>query len=114
DVDHADARSTRVRIEHVVEPHRAKHAVLDGDHHAGTALDQVSGRAITEVARVLHVEGDRVGAAQLVTDIFGHHRGLDPELAQPFLHAGLQHLAEIDFGYAQVVVRIALDVRVVS
>jgi hypothetical protein len=43
--------------------------------------EQVLGRAVAEVARVLHVERDRVGAAQLVADVLGHDRRLDAELA---------------------------------
>ena len=72
--------------------------------------EQVLGRAVAEVARVLHVEGDRVGAAQLVADVLGHDRGLDAELLEPRLHLRLQDLADVDLGDAHVAVGVALDV----
>ena len=47
------------------------------------AREQVFRRAVAEVARVLHVERDRVGAAQLVADVLGDDRRLDAELLEP-------------------------------
>ena len=61
---------------------RDRHEVpaLHRDHRRVAARQQVLGGAVAEVARVLHVERDRVGAAQLVADVLGHDRRLDAEL----------------------------------
>ena len=61
-VDHAHAGAASFGIDHVPELDRLEFALLDGDHRAGAAFEQVLRRAIAEVARVLHVERDRIGA----------------------------------------------------
>ena len=55
-------------------------AALHRDHRRVAAREQELGRAVAEVARVLHVERDRVGAAQLVADVLGDDRRLDAQL----------------------------------
>ena len=56
------------------ERHRHEVPGLHRHHRGVAALEQVLGRAVAEVARVLHVVGDRVGAAQLVADVLGDDR----------------------------------------
>ena len=103
-------RAAGLRIEHLRERDRHEVAALHRDHHAVAAREQVLRRAVAEVARVLHVERDRVGAAQLVADVLGDDRGLDAELLQPLRDLRLQDLADVDLGDADVAVRVALDV----
>ena len=71
---------------------------------------QVLGGAVAEIARVLHVVRNRIGAAQLVADVLGHDGRLDAELPQPLRHLGLQDLADVDLVDADVAVGVALDV----
>ena len=98
-----------MRVHHLREGNRLEAAVLDRDQRRVAALDDVPRGAVAEVARVLHVEGDRVGAAQLVADVLGDDRGLDVELGEALRHRGLQDVAEVDLGDADVTVRVALD-----
>ena len=59
-------------------------------------------RQVPEVAGVLHVERNRIGAPQLVADVLRRNRRLDPELLEAALDLGLQDLADVDFGDADV------------
>ena len=96
-------------IDHLPEGDRDEVPGLHGDHRGVPAGDQVLRRAVAEVARVLHVVRDRVGAAQLVADVLRDDRRLDPELTEPLLDGRLQDLADVDLGDADVPVLVALD-----
>ncbi len=71
---------------------------------------EVFRRAVAEVARVFHVERNRIGAAQLVADVLLRDRRLDPEPAQPLADLRLQHVAEVHFGQPDVAVGVAFHV----
>ena len=71
------------RVDHLGERDRDEVAALHRDHRAVAAGEQVLRGAVAEVARVLHVERDRIGAAQLVADVLRGDRRLDLELLQP-------------------------------
>ena len=77
----------------------------------GPSLDDVLGGAVPEVARVLHVERDGVGAAHLVADVLRHDRRLDAQLREPPADARLADVAEADLVEAQVPVLVALGGR---
>ena len=66
-----------LRIDHLVERHRHEVAALHRDHRRAAAGHQVLRRAVAQVARVFHVERNRIGAAQLVADVLGGDRRLD-------------------------------------
>ena len=78
------------------------------DHGGIAARQQVLRGAVAQIARVLHVERDRIGAPQLIADILRGDRRLDAEVAQPLLHLGLENLAEVDLGEPEVAVGVAL------
>jgi len=69
-VHHPHASAPCDRIKHLLERNRRKPAVLDRDHRCRPAVEQILGGAIPEIAGVLHVIRDRIGAAQLVPDVF--------------------------------------------
>ena len=73
-------------------------------------LEQILGGAVAEVAAVLHVVGNRVGAAQLVADVVRDERHLDAETREPGLDLALQQIAEVDLGETDVAVLVVLDV----
>ena len=62
------------------------------------AVEQVLRRAVAEVARVLHVVRDRIGAAQLVADVLGDDRRLAAELLAAAPAPRLEDLADVDLG----------------
>src|SRR5690606_14304954 len=111
-IDQSDPGFARLWIDHVIEVFRLEHAILNGHHRAGAAFEQVLGGAVAQVARVLHVEGDRIGAAQLVTDVFVHDGGLDTERGEALAHLLLHQLSEVDLRQANVVVLVPLDIGV--
>ena len=78
-------------------------------HHRCVAAveDQLRGGE-AEVPRVLHVEGNRVGAAQLVADLLVGDRSLDPEALEASLHLSLEDVAEVELSDPDVPVRVAL------
>src|SRR5690606_25174273 len=82
---------------------------LHADQRALTALDHVARGAIAEVARVLHVEGDRVRAAELVADVLGDDRRLELQRGELALDGALHDVAEVDLRDADVAVGVALD-----
>jgi len=71
-VEETSTRRMRVRpvwaVDHLCERHRHEMASLDRII-ARCRGQQVLRRAIAKVARVLHVERNRIGAAQLVADV---------------------------------------------
>src|SRR5881394_794980 len=95
-VHEPDLRTARGRIEELLERDRYEMAGLERDHHAGAALEQILRRAVAEVAGVLHVHRDRIGAAQLVADVLGRDSRLDAEGLEPLDDLGLENLSQID------------------
>ena len=85
-------------------------AALDADHGAAAARDQEADRAVAQVAAVLGVERDRVGAAQLVADVLVGDGDVEAALGQPALDLRLHLAREVDLGEADVAVIVALDV----
>src|SRR5262249_24972928 len=110
DVHHADLGLARLGVQELDERDGDEVAALHRDHGRVPAREQVLGRAVAEVARVLHVEGNRVGAAQLVADVLGRERVLDPELLEARLDLGLEDVADVHLGDADMAVGIALHV----
>ena len=110
DVDHAHLGPPGLRIEQLAEGDGHEVASLEGDHHRVASREEMLGRAVAEVARVLHVEGDRIRASQLVADVLGHDGGLDAQGLEPLAHVVLQHLADVHFLDAQVSVGVPLHV----
>ena len=84
---------------------------MNADQRRRSALDDVTRRAVPEVARVFHVEGDGVGAAKLVPDVLRGDGRLDVHLREALLDLGLHDVAEVDLRDANVIVRVALDLR---
>ncbi len=109
-IDDPHLRTARLGVEHFVERHRHELARLHRDHHAGSAREQVLRRAVAEVARVLHVDGDRIRAAQFVAHVLRDDRRLQVELVESLLHPLLEDVADVDLGDAQVAVGIVFDV----
>ena len=72
-----------------LEWNRREATVDEGHHGVAATIEQVLGRAVAEVARVLHVEWDRVGAAQLVPNVFSHQRHLETEPRQAIAQTAL-------------------------
>jgi hypothetical protein len=71
---------TRVRpvsIEHLRERDGDEVTALERHHGRVAAGEEILLRTVAEVARVLHVERDRIRAAELVPDVLGHDEGLD-------------------------------------
>ncbi len=69
DIDQSHAGAARVRIQHVGERNRHEIAGLHRDHRRVAAGQQILRRAVSQIARVFHVERNRIGAAQLVADV---------------------------------------------
>ena len=81
DVDQAHARPAGLAVDHLANGNRHEVAALHRDHRGVAAGEQVLRGAVAEVARVLHVERNRIGAAQLVADVLRGDRRLDAERA---------------------------------
>ena len=62
-VHHPNLCSSRGRIQHVLEWNRHESAVLNRDHRGSPAIELVLRSAIPEIARVLNVVGNWIGAA---------------------------------------------------
>src|SRR4051812_17911178 len=110
DIHHPHFRAARLSVDHLGKRNRYEVAALHGDHRGVAAGHEVLRRAIAEVARVLHIERDRIGAAQLVTDVLLGNRRRDPERTQPLGDFGLQNVAQVHFGETHVPVGVALHV----
>src|ERR1051326_2252252 len=85
-------------------------ASLHRDHRGITACEQILRSTVAQIAGVLHVVWNRVGAAQLITDVLGYDRCLDPEFLETRGDLRLEDLADIHLGDAQMSVRSALRV----
>jgi len=59
-------------------------------------------RTVAQVARVLHVHRDRIGAAQLVADVLRRDRRLEPELLEALSAPPLEDLADVHLGGSDV------------
>ena len=110
DVDKPHPGAAGLRVHQAPERDRHELARLDGDHGGRAAGVHVARGAEPEVAGVVHVHRDRVGAAQLVADVLGDDGRLHPELAQPRGDGRLERRADVYFRQAHVVVRIPLGV----
>ena len=108
-VHHADLRAAGLRVHQLLERNGHEVARLHRDHDPGATGEQVLGRAVAEVPRVVHVGGDGVRAAQLVPDALGHDRRLQPERLEPRADLRLEDLADVDLVDAHVAVRVLLD-----
>src|SRR5439155_16081068 len=109
DVHPPRARPARLRIDHRPKRDGNEAPPLQRNHGGVATPQHVLGGAIAQVARVLHVHGDRVRAAQLVPDVLRRDGRLQPELLQALLHRRLEDLADVHLGDADVPVRIPLD-----
>src|SRR5215472_5435472 len=96
DVDHPNACSAGLTIDYLIERHRYEMTTLHRDDRRVTACQQVFGRAVSEIAGVLHVVWDRIGASQLVSDVLGHDRRLESERSEPACYLRLENLADVD------------------
>src|SRR5207253_1299906 len=67
-----------------------------------------------QVARVLRVERDRVGAAQLVTEVLVDHGDRQFQLLHFGRQAVFHHATELDLAQPQVPVRVTDDLAVTS
>src|SRR5205823_13400348 len=87
-------------IDHLLERDRLEPAIHKRDHRAELPrlwrADKLDG-SIAEIARVLNVEWDRIGAAQLVPDLFVDHGGIQAEIGEYGLQLVFDHPREIDF-----------------
>ena len=108
DVHQAYLRAPGCRVDQVAEGNRHEVPALHRDHRGVAAGEQELRRAVAEIARVLHVERDRVRAAQLVADVLGDERRLDAEALQPLVDLRLEDLADVHLGDPHVAVRVAL------
>ena len=111
DVDHPHLRPPRLRVEHLLERDRDEVPSLHRDHRPRAAREDVLRRAVAEVPRVLEVEGDRVGAAELVADVLVRDGRLHAELLELLLDGRLQDLADVHVGDPEVPVGVALGLR---
>src|SRR5215469_12775577 len=84
-------------------------AGLHRNHSGITSRQQVLGCAIPEVARVLHVEWNGVGATKFVSYVLGADGSLDAKFLKARCDLCLEDLAYVHFGDAQMPVRIAFD-----
>ena len=83
--------------------------MLDGHHGRIAAVQEMLGRAITQIPGVLHVEGNRISTTQLVADVFFHQSGLDAEFLEALFDLMLEDGADVDLGDANVVVLVPLN-----
>src|SRR5256885_570909 len=67
--------------------------------------EQVLHGTIAEVARVLDVKWDRLGAAQLVAEVLVDVHGVDSEIRPVHLERVGDHAAELDLAQTRVAVR---------
>src|SRR5579859_2642195 len=108
-VNQAHARATCRWIEHLSEGHWTEAAVDQGDHRVAAAIQQVLGGAVAQIARVLHVKWDRISAAQLVANVFGHQRHGQPKSCQPIAQPVFDHVGQVYFGQPHMVVLVSLQ-----
>ena len=82
---------------------------------AASGEPQKLDRCVAQIARVFAVEGNRIGAAQLVTKGLVHDADFECgmviafQFGDPLGQTILDHAAELDFSQPQVAVRIALE-----
>ena len=98
----------RVTINERVERDRHEMPALHRDHGGVAALEQVLGRAVAEVARVLHIVRDRDRRSAARSRCSWPRSCLDAELVETLLHLRLEDLADVDLGDPHVAVRVAL------
>jgi hypothetical protein len=98
------------RLAQVVERDRHHPAALDADHRPAAPFDQEADRALPQVAAVLRVERNGIGAAQLVADVLVGDGDVEAALGEPALDFGLHLASEVDLGEADVPVVVPLDV----
>ncbi len=110
DINLSSLRPSGLTVQKISERYRYEMTALDGDESAIPAVQQVLGRAISQIARVLHIERDRIGAAKFVPHVFRHYGDLDPHLPEPFLNRHLQDLPQVDLGDPDMAMGVPFDV----
>ena len=110
DIDEPDAETSLVLIDQALERNRHELAGVERDQHRVAALQQVLRRAVAEVTGVLHVGRHGIRAAQLVADVLGDRGDPEPELRETDRDLGLENLAEVHLGDADMAVLVPLDV----
>ena len=115
DVYFAHLHAFGVRIDHFIEGQRLHPAADKADDRAvfarGFRANELH-RTVPQITRVLRIEGNRVRAAQLVTQILVDQRAFDSQLFKALQQDVLDHAAELDFAQAQMPVLIACDASI--
>src|SRR5207302_1440201 len=111
----ARLHALRLWIEHLVEGqgnHAALHVTDDGAILARFLRAQKLDRPITQVARVLGVEGNRIGAAQLITEVLVDESRLEAQGLQAKAEMVADHAAKLDLAEPEMAVRVAGDLPI--
>src|SRR6185295_17424821 len=98
------------RLDELVERYRHEASALHGYHGTAAAAEQETHGTVRQIAAVLRIERDRIGAAQLIADVLVRDRHAQAALAEPPLHFGLDLARQIDLREAHVPVVVALDI----